>query len=649
AAGKKRFEDPNPDVKMERGLIHEERGLNHLATLLSMGPTIFDRYESVQIVAVATGAFVKNSLAISIFSSHNTSPNVSLSNSSSGVAASEGTLGAPTTSTASLDVATAKASSPASSPEERTIASDSRQPEYHTVSVVLTRNSSNSTEGKRIAFHIPAVTPDKDKEFCRDLLQASEESIKGLSFNDFNDFAEKAMRLLKAAAAPLASVKSCSLDRIFLALFHVFHSCLSGQIDQRVEELRRYYCLDDILDNWTPLETDVAEAPVAIKHMHISKHLVGVGLKPVDDGANPLVFIFSAATAPLWWRAICPFLRALLGTISPDNGVIVLGRVFAASTMLHRLLQLVPTLWRLQSLDEHLKTCRTDRFTEDKEHVMEDALPTNNSISDSEVSELERFHRVSDSICVWTTAVRYLLASRLVDEPVAIHMSIVDLPRTPMSTIGPDALIQRWINKGYWASTIAPQIRPLLGKRDPVKNHRSGACHCEAGLMVSLLYTGLNLKDAEATIKEPNSISGAFEVEVIISVNWPPNVFDNWRCQKVLPLCSMLGDTIQSSFKFPVNLPGKHSRFFPWVPLEWLPVNVLLDMETRLLAVVREMVGGDHLTPRALSPYSDRTSEPSSGEEAYDDLLDNMAGVSRSVIKIEHDRRLKEHARRQST
>ncbi|KAJ7601871.1 hypothetical protein FB45DRAFT_969603 [Roridomyces roridus] len=85
--------------------------------------------------------------------------------------------------------------------------------------------------------------------------------------------------------------------------------------------------------------------------------------------------------------------------------------------------------------------------------------------------------------------------------------------------------------------------------------------------------------------------------------------------KKTCPMCKMLAQAILSQKSLTVQLPGAHSTFFPWVPPEWLPLDVLDSLEKTLLGHVKEMISGDHLTrSRASSPFSDRVAAVESGE-----------------------------------
>ncbi|KAJ7263979.1 hypothetical protein B0H12DRAFT_1230747 [Mycena haematopus] len=84
---------------------------------------------------------------------------------------------------------------------------------------------------------------------------------------------------------------------------------------------------------------------------------------------------------------------------------------------------------------------------------------------------------------------------------------------------------------------------------------------------------------------------------------------------KCCPVCKMLIDLLRTEHQLELHISGAHSRFHPWVPPQWLPDDVMRELEKRLVAIVQSMVlEQTHL-------HGSRASSPASDSDLDMDLL----------------------------
>ncbi|KAJ7931246.1 hypothetical protein B0H13DRAFT_1858098 [Mycena leptocephala] len=273
------------------------------------------------------------------------------------------------------------------------------------------------------------------------------------------------------------------------------------------------------------------------------------------------------------------------------------------------------TFWAIPSLSVHLKKVRKgkgDRLnefrelnsmsvvtptsttaplpeTEEGENEEEDMLTADRPLASTVNSECVLFHRAVDALCAWTTGPNHLLQQRFSQTPIPLLLSIIDLPRRPINAVPPKQLLEYWGGRCTW--TKNPTIESIVKSfRATDPSARTGACHCEAGLMASLV--------ARRKPKEPPILSSSLSWLAMPAL--PIGV-----AKKCCPICRMLGDALVSE-GITVELPGQHNHYHPWVPPHWLPEHILVKVEDKLLKIVEAMVvDHDHLATSRSSPGSD--------------------------------------------
>ncbi|KAJ7638895.1 hypothetical protein FB45DRAFT_904184, partial [Roridomyces roridus] len=222
-----------------------------------------------------------------------------------------------------------------------------------------------------------------------------------------------------------------------------------------------------------------------------------------------------------------------------------------------------------------------DTAGDDPEDIIRDAFYTGSN-PDTKIPELRSFIRVMDSLCAWTTAVRYIVQRRISHAPVSIRAAIID-PRTPLIPGTEEQLYARWKARGHWDTAIMKKAKSII-RDSKFRVPRVGACHCEAGLMAAVLASALETqKNEKAGVPRPNGLNGVFEVQEF------PNSITIGVAKKCCTMCSMLGEVLPMN-ALRVNLPGRHSTFVPWIAPEWLPLRVLQFLEGRVLLRVGEMI-----------------------------------------------------------
>jgi hypothetical protein len=116
---------------------------------------------------------------------------------------------------------------------------------------------------------------------------------------------------------------------------------------------------------------------------------------------------------------------------------------------------------------------------------------------------------------------------------------------------------------------------------------QTGACHCEAGLMASLLLHSRLAKDVPTDLEEAEKgeAVGLPELAIFTNVFGTEASFYTVShlfltsfvqditgkhtigvAKKSCPLCRMLSEILKEKYGLEVTLPGQHTMFFPWVP-----------------------------------------------------------------------------------
>ncbi|KAJ7629362.1 hypothetical protein DFH06DRAFT_718849 [Mycena polygramma] len=203
--------------------------------------------------------------------------------------------------------------------------------------------------------------------------------------------------------------------------------------------------------------------------------------------------------------------------------------------------------------------------------------------------ECVTFHRAIEALCAWTTGPNHLLNGRFMRTSIPLTVYIADLPRSPIPSVTANQLLEHWRSRRDWAEiTALPSLVASICVEDPQR--LSGASHCEAGLMASLLLCH-NLSD------EPPALSGGYsQVE--------REAVPIGAAKKCCPICRMLAELLLER-GVNVELPGRHDHYHPWVAPHWLPVSILEALEDRLLDTVDAMLA-------FAKPHATRTSSPGS-------------------------------------
>ncbi|KAJ7094540.1 hypothetical protein B0H15DRAFT_829964 [Mycena belliarum] len=569
----------NPNIREASSSNSSARALNHLAAILSRGRNDADEQEDARIVAVAAPSFSVNGIEVAIFatppSNLTTLPNTSPSSSSSGAA----------------DAPPGNA-----------------------------RNSTNEAEDGLFNGEV-IVTPSSD-----DVLPLLDELLSKrppIVAPNFHQYVKDSLQLLRVAGARIrGSPVSASL--LYNAVSLYFVASCSQKLNSRFNKFKLAYP-SMALDGWTPHSNEVNTEEVVITSPNI---VVLLKAHHIPNDGKENTFVFDSTTAPAWWQVIRLVLMLLHRSLAKP---IDFSKVAAASLHLHEILRAVPAqLWMLQSFNDFIDPAKIRKGQRD--HVLSTFSPPsaapiehaeNEADEDDEPAEAlltdilvnlpnttpphsRAFFRMTDALTAWTTGPRYLLRSSLTKTSVPIHLSVISLPRMPIAMTRTEALVKHWTDKGKWTSEASVVVLECLHKINGAGVR--GACHCEAGLMASLFlrssqYLPVGERQDHDDQEEPGVLTAALGSQRIIDNNVQIGV-----AKKCCPACSMLGDVLRDNHSFVVELPGRHTRYYPWVPPQWLPACVLHAMEDRLLLVIKHMVKGQLLN-------SSRTSSPASDQD----------------------------------
>ncbi|KAJ7267521.1 hypothetical protein C8J57DRAFT_1327932 [Mycena rebaudengoi] len=606
----------NTRVKTAWAPNSTSRSLNHIAALLTRGRNSADEGEGPRVVAVTSGPFQANSINLSVFASPTGSPTITPS-SSSGVAQEncpEGTTSAPPGPLSSSDIP------PVNCPDGTTAAAIAGEVE----SMILTRNSLFGDElGKRFSFTVPVASADTPMPLLNTILSNppsfSPEPIT------FALYVEQSLSLIRAAAARLATDPSCRNTVMNAVCIYFVASCRS-KLSGRITRCWESYVEED-LKNWTPTEKTIPESSIIISGSFIPDQLKILGLQPTSNSS----YTFNLSTVTLWWKAVLRFLMLLTKLVQNKKPA---SSIAIASLHLHILLRKLPaSFWALGSLDAHLLRCKKhkgvdkvpthqkdddEQNDDDDDDPVEDSLAGNPLMDSTTAPHSASFCRIVDALSAWTTGPQFLLSEGLARASIPIHVSVIDLPRTPIPPVDADTLLQRWIDKGNWSDRIGDKI--LLTVKKLTLTSLRGACHCEAGLIASLLvHSRLPSKGGDSEDQAapgPAVLSAALDTEANLYTVWHPFLTSLVQdmtgersigvAKKCCPLCRILGDVLEEKYGLHITLPGQHTKFFPWVPPSWLQLDALQEMEQRLLRILEEMVEKKLSTSRTSSPASDR-------------------------------------------
>ncbi|KAJ7058129.1 hypothetical protein C8F01DRAFT_1371567 [Mycena amicta] len=251
---------------------------------------------------------------------------------------------------------------------------------------------------------------------------------------------------------------------------------------------------------------------------------------------------------------------------------------------------------------------------EEEEELSTDALPQDSGTGWQ--VEARAFVSAADAACAWTTAAMYLLKHRIAKSTVPLVVSLVDLPRGKIKQSPREALINHWrsVASEPWSEDTALLItkklrnchEDLMAKttkaeatnvKGPIPA-KLGQCHCEVGLISSIYLRQKNLlDDLPPEKREPQVVAEAF-ANFAWETSGPCTVGVAKKC---CPICKLV-ITILRGRQFDLNISGAHSRYHPWVPPEWLPDDILVEVETKL---VERMTALLVRPSRASSPTSD--------------------------------------------
>ncbi|KAJ6553973.1 hypothetical protein DFH09DRAFT_580700 [Mycena vulgaris] len=150
-------------------------------------------------------------------------------------------------------------------------------------------------------------------------------------------------------------------------------------------------------------------------------------------------------------------------------------------------------------------------------------------------------------------------------------------------------------------------VRAKLPEHYPAQP-TEGNCHCEAGLMALILRHVDIGTEVVCEDKELHPLAKALET----MKDMPRDAtFAIGVAKKCCPICCLLADIIKVKFEVDFELPGKHSTYRAWIPLQWLPSSVFQELEINLLGVVSRMISaGGHLQGSRPSSPGGGSSDP---------------------------------------
>ncbi|KAJ7080505.1 hypothetical protein C8R44DRAFT_824120 [Mycena epipterygia] len=583
------------------------RTLNHLCTCLTRGT----QSEASQAVAVTIGTYQVNGVAVQVFGTPESTPYVTPSlSSTSGVRvgqdAGSAVDGEWSASSVARDDLSGKYSFTVIGPED--------QDALALIEKII---------------HRPHPMPNN-------WIPPSE---------NFSSYVVRSLGVLRAAATLLKQTPGDPLVRRAVCIF--FLSACLPKMRSRVNAFAAIYPPAQ-LRTW---RMDTSDTSVVAAGVEVTDGLVEAALKKaglVGKGQGR-TFTFNADTIASWWNALVDLLQMLRTQTSKrvDTPQIVI-----TSRAIHFFLRKVPNqLWRLDSLNRHLRECRelfaaksplnsrsdlsstddtAERDTaEEKLAIAEEVTALNDPIVMGEPTSQAlphcfSFYRATDAVTAWTTGPLALLGSRLAATTPTLNLMVVDLPRARVLPTTVEELVECWTQSG-WTDLQRTSVAQASTSADPSTPPTDGACHAEAGLIASVLVRTKPRPQSRADVQSGDGIGqdeqsgkqgdggeqgdlakvfasmfdeSASELKLVIGV-----------AKKCCPVCRILVEVVQRDYQLKLDLPGQHGRFHPWVAPAWLPIPVLVEIEKRLLAVVAELVDSPLPGSRASSPANPRVDD----------------------------------------
>ncbi|KAJ6589142.1 hypothetical protein B0H19DRAFT_231795 [Mycena capillaripes] len=227
-------------------------------------------------------------------------------------------------------------------------------------------------------------------------------------------------------------------------------------------------------------------------------------------------FQFNGNVAGHWWKALLILFEELVACCLEDLSQETVAAFAGLSSTIHQLLQSLPTaFWAIPSLGVHLKKVRKVGApvpgtaplaeTEGVESEEEDLLAADKPLASTVDGECILFHRAVNALCAWTTGLNYLLQQPFSQSPIPLHLSVIELRRRPINAVSANELLKYWDGRCTWTKDVAVQrIVQSFQSKDP--SVRTGACHCEAGLMASLVARA---NPDEQSVQEPPILSSS--------------------------------------------------------------------------------------------------------------------------------------------
>ncbi|KAJ7757503.1 hypothetical protein B0H16DRAFT_1536844 [Mycena metata] len=256
------------------------------------------------------------------------------------------------------------------------------------------------------------------------------------------------------------------------------------------------------------------------------------------------------------------------------------------------------------------------------------------------------FVRGVAALSAWTAAASSIANTLLKRQNSTFNVTLVDLPRQAIPDIPVAEITAFWAAQRGWSTSQSLKVSETLGS---IKDHVSkGACHAEAGLLASFLRCARpqvskdKLEDAGAERMglPVEGYTGSEEPEGHIPDGheaafarlFPGGIFPAHQsigvAKKCCPVCRILVKVTQTRLTTRLELPGQHGSYHPWVPPDWLPTSVLLEVEDRLLNVLEKLMvkPEEYLGSRSSSPASSLGEAPVLWSQA-------LAVESQSLIK----------------
>ncbi|KAJ6466271.1 hypothetical protein C8R45DRAFT_484419 [Mycena sanguinolenta] len=533
------------------------RVVNHLSTLFSRGKAAD---EEIRVVAVAAGSVLRDELEVYVTTSSSSTTSV--------------------------------------------VAAQTESSDQSNKTLLQSRNSGNEKDG---VWTQKTILAGEDYHAVLRLAEAQTFS--------FVDFVHISVRLLRAGGARIITQPDDLLEIQQDIMKFFVKSCLS-EIKARFTAIKKTYGELASFKAWTPSADDsVKPTTVVITNSWMQSHLQDANIQHSAENYN-----FNTANAPLWWRCLVEMLLEMGLAITAKEPDVVA----AISEAIHHFLSLIPKeLWRMEGLRDYLKRRRLSKRLEIEEDTEEestaDALPAGD---DSLPVEARAFFRATDAVCAWTTGAKYLLRSQLAKSTAPLIISLVDFPREDIKESTSEALIDRWrsLTSEPWPDKTLQDIKkkllefkktmpgtaishPVVNVVDsavtagadpttskaveaPTIGTTKRACHCEAGLIASIYLRQKDiLKDLPPEKREPPAVADAF-------ANFSAKTRDSFTvgvAKKCCPTCKIMIDILRGH-QLDLHISGAHSRYHPWVPPQWLPDDIMEELEKRLVMVVSEML-----------------------------------------------------------